>query len=195
MCSLADSQFPLFPPEFWNRLSARRTDGRSIACLSGSRLLVKSLDADVPVVLANAQAIQSPTWSPDGSRVFFLKHEFAQTGWDVSSVARTGGEPVLLFNQATLGNIGPEDIAMAPDGTTLAIIGLDRSGPKRVRRVWLSTPPGAPPKPVAGFDPPCCSAPAPITWSSDSKRMVATISTAGHREHWLIRASGGSNLV
>ena len=137
----------------------------------------------------------NPRWSPDGSRVAFLRREDAKAKAQVAVMATDGGEASVITDF----DIGVEAIEWSPDGTRLAVVavtytdewaGLDdderERKPRRVtfvpyrfdergwthdkkRHVWLVDPDGR--------EEPRCLTPGEhdeefISWSRDGRKIA-----------------------
>ncbi|MBL8293551.1 MAG: PD40 domain-containing protein, partial [Bryobacterales bacterium] len=148
-------------------------DGRSIAYKindgNRSRLMVKSLQGGAPVALIRDRTFLSATWSPDSERIYY--QDRTEPPGFIAWVSRAGGDPVRLDD----GFDGPRAgiPAMSPDGKTLAVFVQEQAPNGRaVRRVALSAPPGAKPKPI-GPPLPCCLTPPTLNWSLDGSFLLA----------------------
>jgi serine/threonine protein kinase len=117
-------------------------DGRSIAYWrlrpSGRALYLKSLSSPEPVELwldtgrfAGPQT-QPPFWSPDSNRIFFTGAR------GVYAVGAAGGTPQLLLDDV-------DTAILSPDGQQLVVAKRTDDG----YRLAVSSPPGAPPTPLA----------------------------------------------
>ena len=116
-------------------------DGKSAAYLKtvdGQRqVMVRSLDAPSPTQLTRLPSgayNSAPFFSPDAERVYFIASEAL---W---SVAVIGGEPREVLKAPMLG------AALSPDGNTLAFWQRYDEAGKRYGSVWISSPPGGPPR-------------------------------------------------
>jgi Tol biopolymer transport system component len=186
----AAESFPVWSP-----------DGRSIAYTVGSErvgpayvdLMVKGVDSDSPVRIAQGPGIISPAWSGDASRVYYLGRSGPRARFDIMSVARAGGVPAQVFTPAAREGKGFHAIAVTLDGSTLAVIGVDIA--KAVRRVWLSSPPGAPLQAIPNFEGACCSVPSWIAWSPEGTELLAAITGSGNSDVWKISRSGAATKV
>jgi Tol biopolymer transport system component len=78
----------------------------------------------------------APFWSNDGTRLYYTTLDFGSRA-EIWTVAVAGGEPQRLLEQAVFG-------ALSSDSKTLAFVRC-LSGESGCG-VWLSSPPGAPPK-------------------------------------------------
>jgi serine/threonine protein kinase len=140
-------------------LSSWSPDGKSAAYLKTvdgqPQVMVRSLDAPSPTQLtrlpSGVYGYAAPFFSPDGERVYFIASEAL---W---SVAVVGGEPQEVLKAPMYA------AALSPDGKTLAFWqGYDEAG-KRYGSVWISSPPGAPPRKYE---------PAPFRVERDRKSVV-----------------------
>ena len=123
------------------RFSSWSRDGKSIAYLKvidgKDQVMVRNLDAPSPTQLTRlpySVALNEPFFSPSGEQVYFIGDG------GLWSVAVVGGEPRQVLkapmNAATL----------SPDGKTLAFWRDYEEDGKRHGGVWISSPPGAPPR-------------------------------------------------
>ena len=117
-------------------------DGRSIAYIGRvgnlNQLFVRNLDSVAAVQLTSSKErlFGRPIWTPDGSRVYFLR-------WDgVWSVGRAGGEATLVVR--VKGRIGAQ--GLSPDGKVLALWIAVTTKDSVVTSLWISSPPGAEPR-------------------------------------------------
>jgi len=148
-------------------------DGRSIAYLlregTASHLMVKSVSGGVPVALVRRRNLLSVTWSRDGERLYY--QDRTEPPGFIAWVSRAGGDPVRLSDE--FHSVKPGIPAMSPDGNTLAVFMQEKDGAGRaVRRVALSSPPGAKPKPI-GNALECCLTPPGLAWSADGGFLLA----------------------
>jgi serine/threonine protein kinase len=115
-------------------------DGKSIAYLKtidGHRqVMVRNLNTPSPTQLTRLPSgASNPFFSPDGERVYFVAPE------GLWSIAVVGGDPreelrVPMFAAA-----------LSPNGKTLAFWHVyEEAGGKQYGSVWISSPPGAPPR-------------------------------------------------
>ena len=145
-------------------------DGRSVAYKINdgprSRLMVKSIQGGAPVALLKERIILSVSWSPDSEKLYY--QDRTDPPGFIAWVSRAGGDPVRL--DAGFAAAIP---AMSPDGKTLAVFVReeDKSG-RNIRRVALSSPPGAKPKSI-GPELACCLTPPTLSWSSDGSYLLA----------------------
>lgn len=147
---------------------------------SGS-LMVKSVDGGAPVTLFRERVFLSVTWSADTERIYYMDR--TEPPGFIAWVSRAGGDPVRL--DAEFHAAKPGIPAMSPDLKTLAVFVQDQDASGRsVRRVALSSPPGAKPKPVG---PPldCCLTPPWLGWSLDGGFLLAQnpVDTSNRRLH------------
>ncbi len=128
------------------RVASWSPDGKSIAYLkseAGSALdgkwqvMFRSLDSPSPVQLTrqpDGAVLTPPFFSQDGAEVYYIA---SRALWSVSVV---GGEPreVLRAPMAAA--------ALSPDGKTLAFWRAYREDDRTYGGVWISSPPGTPPR-------------------------------------------------
>src|SRR6185436_10960471 len=108
-------------------------DGKSIAYAvnpkSGSELRVRAIDGSPPVTLAVAkgsQGINQPSWTPDGSTLYYIDASGINFG-PVLSVSRAGGEPLQVMKDLAFA------AAISPDGKILAALIRGNSDDKEQR--------------------------------------------------------------
>jgi Tol biopolymer transport system component len=170
------------------RLGSWSPDGRSIAYVATadnvSQVYVRSLEATVPIQLTKlerGQGADTPFWSPDGARVYFLSRR------KVWSVARAGGDPEPVFPNA------PEELeiraaALSPDAKTLAVWRVVRE-PKETRSsVWISSPPGTPLRKYqpAPFEVIGAYTTVLLAWAPDGKKLMTTFRGPSGPQAWLL---------
>jgi serine/threonine protein kinase len=154
---------PLATEPGLNQLPVWSPDGRTIAYVSGSRIVVRSLDADSPTTVAEGVRgpITSLFWFPDGARLGYLAED------NVWAISLAGGEAERLQG----GTIGAA--ALSPDGNTLALWIITENEARRSFALWFASPiTAAPKKYTQGFvDSPLLS-PSFLSWSPDGKRLA-----------------------
>ena len=123
------------------QLGSWSPDGKSIAYLKTidgqQQVMVRNLDTPSPTQLTRlpSGAFRSaPFFTPDGERVYFIA---SGALW---SVAAVGGEPREVLRSPMLA------AALSPDGKTLAFWQPYEEAGKQYAGVWISSPPGAPPR-------------------------------------------------
>ena len=162
-------------------------DGQNVAYIrdfagTEDQILVRSLASPVPTVVASVNGPRSLFWSPDSARVFFV------ADGSVWSVSRGGGEKQLVVK----GNYYAATIS--PDGKALALwltLGQhDRPEPK----VWISSPPGAAPRPYQPvvFQSEGSFEPVYLSFSPDGKQILASLTLGAGPILWLLPFPDGS---
>ncbi|HUL79568.1 MAG TPA: protein kinase [Vicinamibacteria bacterium] len=156
-------------------------DGRSIAylkvLLGREQIFVRSVDADSPVqVTRGSNGAESPFWSPDSSRIWFL------SAGGIWSVGRAGGEPELVRKEEV------DAAALSPDGRTLATWRTTTRGSTTTGSVWLSSPPTAEPReytpaPFAVSGP---WNPQFLRFSPDGRQVLVAFDSANGVAVWLL---------
>jgi eukaryotic-like serine/threonine-protein kinase len=117
-------------------------DGKSIAYGSFSGLYVQSLASPVANRLTRGVHNSVPFFSADGLRIWYAS---SLAGRSVLSIAPTGGEPTTVIEN--LGGFANMDgVALSPDGKSLVVAASTSGG----TTLAVSSPPGAPPAPLAG---------------------------------------------
>ena len=147
-----------------NKLPTWSPDGRSLAYVSGSTLLVRSLDADSPTTVAReiVGSVASIFWFPDGARLGYLV-----TNVGVYAVSLAGGAPELLQRGLI------DAAALSPDGNTLALWTVHNIGGQGTSALWFASPITAEPKKYerAFVDSPTVN-PNFLAWSPDGRRLA-----------------------
>ncbi|HXB68092.1 MAG TPA: LpqB family beta-propeller domain-containing protein [Candidatus Acidoferrales bacterium] len=129
-------------------------DGKSIAYLKTvdgiPELMVRALDSPTPIQLTRTHTRASqPFWAPDSTVIYYTTHAGKGELWGISPAGR---KPARILEDL-------RTAAISPDGKSLAIWRVTESGNQsgnqpgnqsgnQVRgSVWISSPPGATPKP------------------------------------------------
>ncbi len=158
-------------------------DGKAVAFSASTtasyapfQVFVRYLDAPVASQLTD---VPSPAlvlgWMPDGKRIVYRR---GNTLW---SVATVGGEPEpMALPEGATGLM-----ALAPDGTTVALVRTDEKGQEGI---WTSSPIGAPlqryePAPFATGE--IFNSPV-LNFSPDGRQLLLSWSTAHGNELWLM---------
>ncbi|MBL8295475.1 MAG: serine/threonine-protein kinase [Bryobacterales bacterium] len=180
-------------------LPAWSPDGRFIAYFetaNGARLMVRSVDRGTAAVpLTPVRFLSMLSWSPDSERIYFSDGPTQITR--IMSVARAGGQPsVVLDREAHEGSsrTSYEAAVLSPDGRSLALLVTRYGEENPSRRLAISSPPGARPKPV-GEPLPCCTQPTAMSWSSDGSRLIVRIPGEAHSTIWQASPDGKLRLV
>ena len=114
-------------------------DGRSLAYLKNTQIVVRALDADEPTPITSGNTgAYNLFWFPDSTRL-----GYAGSG-GVWSVSRAGGDPERLQTGSILRS------ALSPDGKTLAFWKLTTEGTRRTAALWFASPPGGPARKYEG---------------------------------------------
>jgi Tol biopolymer transport system component len=137
----------------------------------------------------SAVAVGRPIWWPDSTRLGYL------AAGRLLTVSRAGGLPEPLGDTTGLGDI--LDVAISPDGATLAIWGTDPD--ERVASLYLASPITAAPRKYEPkpFDQPCCATPVHLRFSPDGGRLLVayldiTAGAAARPATWLVPVGGDS---
>jgi hypothetical protein len=116
---------------------ARRETCRISKTVPPWQVMLRSLDASsanqLTRVASGVYQYAPPFFSPDGGRVYFVA---SRSLWAVGAM---GGEPREIIR----GAVGTA--TLSPDGNTLAYWRYSEAG-KGYSGVWISSPPGAPPR-------------------------------------------------
>jgi len=155
-------------------------DGKSIAYSrdiigAANEIMVRNLDSLVPVLVARADA-RSLFWSADGTRLNYV----TETG--IWSMSRAGGQATLILK----GNYG--DAAPSPDGKALVLWLISSEEHKKEPKIWVSSPPGAPPRkyePVV-FEEEGSFNPVHLRFEPDGRRILLAKPTAIGPELWIL---------
>lgn len=161
-------------------------DGKSIAYIrevinAPNEIMVRNLDSLVPVLVARADA-QSLFWSADGNRLDYV------TNTGVWSMSRAGGEATLVLK----GNYA--DAAPSPDGKALVLWLLIGDKDRKEPKLWISSPPGAPPRkyePVL-FEEQGSFTPVFLRFAPDGRKILLVKLTAMGPELWLLPFPDGA---
>jgi len=111
-------------------------DGRSIAYLKGTQVVVRTIDdGEATPVNTPGISVRRIFWFPDNNRLGLLGNSGG-----VWAVSRAGGDPDVLQR-------GPKvAAALSPDGRTLALWVLTTESSQRTASLWFASPPNAEPK-------------------------------------------------
>ena len=161
-------------------------DGNSIAYVhtvinAPNEIMVRNLDSLVPVLVARADA-RSLFWSADGTRLDYV----IDSG--VWSMSRAGGEATLVLK----GKYG--DAAPSPDGKALVLWLLSGEKHEKEPKLWISSPPGAPPRkyePVL-FEGQGSFSPVYLRFAPDGRQILLAKPTAMGTELWLLPFPDGA---
>ena len=113
-------------------------DGKTLAYIADVegvlQVFTRALASPMRQQVTNAHfSCRDPFWSPDGSRLFYIS--LARETEGLWSISAAGGAPELVVENVNAA-------AVSPDGKTLAFF---RDSEESGSRLWLSSPPGAPP--------------------------------------------------
>jgi len=101
-----------------------------------NQIFVRYLDSPAPVqITSGPDSVEPIAWAPDSKRVIFRSVHQPAGLWSVSVV---GGEPESFMPTEGIGSL-----AVSPDLRSVAVM---RRGDDGVYAVWISSPPGAPPR-------------------------------------------------
>ncbi len=162
-------------------------DGKSIvftAAINGVReVFVRELESPMAAQITNSAAdCQHPFWSPDDSRIFFLRAGASAT--DLFAVGATGGSPEVVEPNVSAAAIGA--------GNTLGFLRADPTGKDRLS-LWIAD--GDPRNPRRYAGPPFDSGKYQLgylAFSPDGKSLGVWLSAwDGSSEFWLVPWTGG----
>jgi Tol biopolymer transport system component len=170
-------------------------DGKSIAYAanpkSGSELRIRSIDGLPPVTLAVAkegsQGINQPSWTPDGSTLYYIDSTGINFG-PILSVSRAGGEPIQVMKDLAFA------AAISPDGKILAALMRENSDGKGQRVLTLTSPPGLQPKRLAVF--PGIGVQNRVAWSPDGSKILVWLQSGDATPAssiWLVNVNTGES--
>ena len=170
---------PFATEEYAEQSPVWSPDGKSIAYAARPKteweLTVKGVDGSAPAVVARSpQMISQISWTPDGSRLYYIGARTATGAGKLLSVARAGGEPALVIEKDV------HSAALSPDSRTLAtvVIQEDANG-LRQKVLTLSSPPGSKGKTASIF--PGGLTPDTMAWSPDGSKILLSIRGDGNR--------------
>lgn len=129
--------------------------------------------------------ITSLSWTPDGSRIYYI----AAAGFGygpVRSVARAGGDPLTVLEGAACA------AALSPDGRTLGWLKRETSNGRPQRTLILSTLQGSAERRLLSF--PEWSLQNRISWSRDGAKILVWLQSP-NPELWLVNARSGEGRV
>lgn len=156
-------------------------DAKSIVYSAGG-LRLQRLDAFESVRLTTEGL--NPFFSADGSRIYYLIS--AQTSCELWSVSVAGGAP-----ERVLSDLGGQPLmggaAASRDGSALVVVRPPKTGDDEMS-VWVSSPPGAPPRPYPGSPSGRNLNRAPLRFSPDQSKLLLTLAPYGQPvEWWLLK--------
>ena len=168
-------------------------NGKSIAYLKTldgiPELMVRALDSPTPVQLTRAHVpVSQPFWAPDSTVIYYMTLAGKGELWGISP---SGGKPARIMDDLRAG-------AISPDGKSLAIWRVTESANQVRGAVWISTPPGAPPKAYqpAPFEtaldspPPGSGAASSLHFSPDGSSLLL-ITSGVDAQIWLLPFPAG----
>ena len=144
-------------------------DGKSIAYLKTvagiPQLMVRSLESPTAIQLTKSKGrVSSAFWSPDSAVIYCVDHAGKGELWGISP---SGGHAAKILEDLHTADI-------SPDGKSLAIWRATESGGVARSSLWISSPPGAAPRPYqpAPFEVPLDSAGSSLHFSPDGKSIL-----------------------
>jgi serine/threonine protein kinase len=180
-------------------LNSWSPDGKSIAYLKNvdgrDQVMVQNLNSPPPTQLTRLPSgvySSAPFFSRDGQQIYFIANKGVDSAlW---AVAVVGGDPreVLSFQSPAL-----LAATLSPDGKTLAFWGVYVEGGKRYRSLFISSPPGAPPRKYqpAPFRSEGAMIPNYLRFSPDGSQIVLSARPApGEGWMWSVPWPDGPNV-
>ena len=144
-------------------------DGKSIAYLKTiegvPQLMVRALDSAIPIQLTKSPVpVSHAFWSPDSTLIYYTTRGGAG---ELFGISPSGGQAKRIMQDL-------RNAAIAPDGKTLAIWRATESGGVVKGSVWISSPPGAAPRPYqpAPFETPLDAADNILRFSPDGTSIL-----------------------
>ncbi len=162
-------------------------DGRSIV-YSADGVRLQKVDASESVRLT-AEGV-NPFFSPDGLKVYYLSATRAagqnRISRDLWSISVAGGAP-----QRVLSDLGAnpltEGAAVSRDGNSIVIVRPARAGDREMS-VWVSSPPGAVPRPYPGSPGGSPIGRAYFRFSPDGSKLLLILGQGRNPvEWWLLK--------
>jgi len=162
-------------------------DGNSLAYIKTNpgalnSLMIRSLEAMLPVTVARAEFNGAPFWSPDGARLMFV----ARGG--IYSVSRAGGVQQQVLKAEYVA------AALSPDGRSLADWLSQDEKKRSIPKLWISSPPGSAPRkyePVI-WQSNGATQPVYLRFSPDSRQLAVSLNGNGGAELWLLPFPDGT---
>jgi Tol biopolymer transport system component len=121
---------------------------------------------DLHRVFTDSSSDVNPSWSPDGSRIAFVRLPVNGGGWTIWSVSATGADPRQLTRDTRLNDA----VAWSPDGTQLAYVShlID----DKDWQIRLMRPDGSGMHMIFRCATPCHGGGYWLTWSPDGKQIA-----------------------
>jgi Tol biopolymer transport system component len=150
------------------------------------QIFVRKIGSPAPTQITRQDASSfDPFWSPDGSRIYYIvsRGETDESLWS-SAVAGGAAEKVLD---------GLDRAAISPDGKTLAVEALQ---PDKTYLIMLSSPPGAPPRPLPQSSIPALRSALHVgtsmQFTRDGKYLGVLTNGSQKPELWKVPMNGGA---
>ena len=162
-------------------------NGRTIAYIKEiegvPQLLARALRSAVPIQLTkDPDRVSQPFWAPDSSLIYYLA---AAGKGELRAISPAGGPSSRILADLSAA-------AISPDGKSLAIWRAAASGREVRASLWISSPPGAEPRPYA---------PAPFAtpldaggnglWFSPDGASILLVAHGLEPRIWLLPFPGG----
>jgi eukaryotic-like serine/threonine-protein kinase len=158
-------------------------DGKNIV-YSADGLRLQRIDSTESLKLTDRG--MHPFFSPEGTRIYYLTS--GQTPHELWSVSVAGGQP-----ERVLGDLGGHSpmiggAAMSRDGKALVVVRPRKPGDEELS-LWISSPPGAAPRPYPGSPGRRRPNRVWLHFSPDGSKLLVTLAAADEKpvEWWLLR--------
>ncbi len=127
--------------------------------------------SDLHRVFKDSSSDLNPSWSPDGSRIAYVRVPVNGGDWAIWSVTAAGTDPRQLTHDTRLNDA----VAWSPDGTRLAYV--SHLSDDKDWQIRLMRPDGSGTHAIFRCSAPCHGGGYWLTWSPDGKRIAFVIYT------------------
>ena len=169
-------------------------DSRGYVTGNGLALIDAATGASTTLIRAPGNAVDTFSWSPDGSRIAYSRGRFARGGTDVFTAdpAHMAAARRLIRN-ATGPLWGPRRVAVVRETTRRV---RTPGGPTDVTRlqIWTVNPSGGGAHVLTRYrtTSPVISGPYPAAWTPDGRRIVGTIGGTDYAQLITVDARTGA---